>query len=95
MFETHAFTRHARERTAARSIPPLVADMILEFGESIDAGDGARKYALSRQSIREVRRYAGPRFADEMNRFRARNAYVVATTDRVITAAYSAKPLFR
>ncbi|AUN29640.1 hypothetical protein [Niveispirillum cyanobacteriorum] len=88
-------TRHARERTTARAIPPLIVEMIVEFGDSCDAGDGARKYALSKEGMRRLRRYAGHAVADEANRFRSRNAYVVAAHGRVVTAAFSSKPIIR
>ncbi len=86
------FTRHARERTTARAIPPLIVEIIIEFGDSWEAGDGARKYALSKEGMRRLRRYAGQAVADEANRFRSRNAYVVAAQGRVVTAAFSPTP---
>jgi len=32
MKQVYVATRHARERSMARAIPPLVAEMIIEFG---------------------------------------------------------------
>lgn len=94
MATPYAFTRHASERSGARSIPPMIAEIILEFGESHDAGDGARKYALSKQSMRQLRRHAGRELVKAIGPYRNRNAYVVANGDRIITIAYSSVPLF-
>lgn len=89
MFETCVFTRHARERVTTRAIPPMVVEMIVAYGDSRDAGDGVRAYALTRRSMRALRRYAGPAIADTLDRFRARNAYVVAAGDRIVTCAFA------
>jgi len=59
MEQDYRFTRHARERSAKRGIPPFVADAIMTYGHSHDAGDGARKYSLVKESMRELRRDAG------------------------------------
>jgi hypothetical protein len=93
MRDTIRFTDHGRMRANTRGFPPLVIEMILDFGESRDALDGARKYALTKSSIREIRRYAGHNVADELNRYKSRHAYVVASSGRVITTAYADKPV--
>ena len=51
MTSLYAFTRHAKERSTARSISPMIVELIIEYGESRDAGDGARKYALTKRSM--------------------------------------------
>ena len=50
MLTSYQMTRHARERSGGRSIPPGIAQIILDYGVSRDAGDGARKYALSAEA---------------------------------------------
>ncbi|WPP03694.1 hypothetical protein [Methylocella tundrae] len=87
-------TRHARERSTAREIPPMVAEMIIEFGHSHDAGDGARKYALTKDGMRELRRFAGRSITKAVTPYLKRNAYVVAAGGRIITMAYAPSPLF-
>lgn len=94
MTSSHSFTRHAHERSTARSISPMIAEIILEFGESRDAGDGARKYILTKRSMGELRRRAGRELAKAIDHYRSRNAYVVARAGRIITVAYSRAPLF-
>jgi hypothetical protein len=94
MTSSFAFTRHANDRSGLRAIPEMIAELIIEYGESRDAGDGARKYALTKESMSLLRRRAGSGIAKAINVYRDRNAYVVASGDRIITVAYSNYPLF-
>lgn len=92
MDRSDSFTSHARDRSTARAIPPGIAEMILEFGVSRDAGDGARKHGFSRESLREIRHTYGREVAKVMEKYRA--AYVVAAAGRIITVAFARRPLF-
>lgn len=74
MKQTYDATRHARERSSSRSIPPMIAELIIEFGDSREAGDGARKYALTKDGMRRLRRFAGHAVADAVASYRNRNA---------------------
>lgn len=94
MYASYAFTRHARERSTGRSIPPMIAEIIIDFGQSRDAGDGTRKYALTSESMREIRRCGGREIAKAVEPYRSRNAYVVAAGQRIVTAAFASRPLF-
>jgi hypothetical protein len=67
----------------------MIAEIIIEYGESRDAGDGARKYALTKQSMCRLRRHAGREIVKAIGPYRNRNAYVVAVGDRIVTIAYS------
>jgi hypothetical protein len=93
----HAYeaTRHARDRSTARAIPPMIAEIILEFGQSRDAGDGARKYALTKEGMRELRRSGGREITKAVEPYRKRNAYVVATEGRIVTVAYASTKIFK
>jgi hypothetical protein len=93
MSRDHKLTRHARERSTERGIPPIIADLIVEFGTSYDAEGGARKYALSKQSMRELRRAGGPLLTETLARYRKRNAYVVAAGGTIITVAFATRPI--
>ena len=85
-------TQHARHRSEQRSIPHPVIGLILDYGDSLDAGDGARKFALSKSSMRTLRQDYGIQASKQLDHFR--KAYVVATKGRVITAAFAQHPLF-
>ncbi len=87
-----AFSHHAQGRIAQRGLSPHEVQLIRDYGESRQAGEGARKFALSRHSVRELRED----FSD-LSRRRLdllRRAYVVATDDVVVTAAFANRPLF-
>ncbi len=85
-------TRHARHRAEQRVVPDPVIGLILDYGECLDAGEGARKFALSKTSLRTLRRDLGARAPANLERFR--KAYVVAARGRIITVAFSRHPLF-
>lgn len=84
---SHRLTHHAANRAAQRSIPVEVIDLILTYGDSLDAGDGARKFALSGQGLREARRDQAIEARTRLDHFR--RAYVVATGEKIITAAFA------
>ena len=91
MLET-CLTRHARDRITARSVPAGVIDIILAYGESCPGRDGARKYALSGDSLHQIRRVFGREITKAFGRYRT--AYVVEAEGRIITVAYGRQPLF-
>jgi len=92
---SHRLTRHAHERSTGRDIPPLIAETIIAYGRSRDAGDGTRKYALTKESMRELRRVAGRAMTNAIAPYWKRNAYVLVGGDCIITVAFASKPLFQ
>ena len=89
MHSSYSYTRHANDRSSARLIPPMIAEIIIEYGEPQDVGGGALKYALTKRSMRELRKFAGRELAKAIEPYRNRNAYVVAQGCRIITVAYA------
>ena len=85
-------TSHARHRSEQRSIPRHVIALILDYGDSRDAGDVARKFGLSKSRLRALRKDHSARVSNQLDRFR--KAYIVASEGRVITAAFAQQPLF-
>lgn len=88
----HKLTRHAADRAAQRSIPVEVIDLILTYGDSRDAGEGARKHALSRRGLREVRKNRAAKADSKLDHFR--HAYVITNGEVIITAGFASKPIF-
>jgi hypothetical protein len=82
------FTRHARDRSTARNFPPMVAQIIMEYGEAIQVGDGVQSFGLTSRSMRQIKAYAGPHLAAEIDRYRSRNAYIVVANGKVVTVAF-------
>lgn len=52
-------TTHAAQRMQQRAIPPMVVDLLVQFGCSEPAGDGAMKYFFDKVSHRRLQQYAG------------------------------------
>jgi hypothetical protein len=94
MKQAYPFTRHAHQRSAERSIPPLVVEAIITYGHSFDAGDGTRKYALTKEGMAELRQFTGRPIANAIDAYRRRNVYVVVARGAIVTVAYASKPLF-
>ena len=92
MGTSYAFSQHARERSSARVIPMMIVEIIIEYGESRDAGNGALKYGLTKQSMSKLRKIAGRELAKAIEAYR--NAYVVAAGAHIVTVAFSSKPIF-
>ena len=92
MDPSYTFTQHANDRSTARTIPTMVAEIIIEYGEARDAGGGALKYALTKQSMRRLRKVAGRELTKAIEPYRSRNAYVVAIGGRIVTVAFASKP---
>ena len=52
-------TQHAQVRAKQRGIPPLLIDLLLQFGTSERAGTGASKVFFDKSSRRKIKAYAG------------------------------------
>lgn len=52
-------TQHATTRSQQRAIPPLVIDLLLDFGTREPAGDGTSKLFFDKPARRKVKAYVG------------------------------------
>jgi hypothetical protein len=52
-------TKHAQTRTQQRAIPPMLIDLLLQFGSSERSGTGVSKVFFDKASRRKVKAYAG------------------------------------
>lgn len=52
-------TRHASTRSQQRGIPPMMIDLLIQFGKSESAGGGATKLFFDRHTRKQVAAYAG------------------------------------
>lgn len=87
-----AFSLHAQGRIAQRGLSLNEVQLIWDYGESRQAGEGARKFALSRRSVRELREDFSNLSRRRLDLLR--RAYVVATDDVVVTAAFANRPVY-
>lgn len=79
-------SRHAAIRSQQRAIPLLLIDLLLQFGASEKAGDGASKRYFDKAARRRLRAYAGALwslFEQHLDLY-----IVVAEDDTVITVAH-------
>lgn len=79
-------TQHASIRSQQRGIPPLVLDLLLQFGCHEPAGGGASKVFFDKQGRRKVQAYAGS-LAPLLNEHLDFYA-VVSSNDQVITVGH-------
>lgn len=87
MFTSYRLSRHAEQRTQQRGLPRGVIDLIIDFGAARDAGRGATKHSLTKDSLRSIRHCYGRGIAEAMNRYR--DAYVICSGPTIITAICS------
>lgn len=79
-------TKHARCRAQQRAIPPLMIDLLLQFGSRQPAGSGASRVYFDKTARRRLASHAGPllRWLDDYT-----DIYViVGDGDCVITTAH-------
>jgi hypothetical protein len=74
-------TRHATTRSQQRAIPPMMIDLLIQFGTSESAGSGVSKVFFDKQACRRVSAYAGP-LAASLNEHM--DLYAVVADDRSI-----------
>jgi len=75
-------TQHANVRAQQRGIPPLVLDLLLEFGTREHDARGTEIVFFDRRARRHVESYAGGLF-NKLNEHL--NAYAVVSDGKVVT----------
>lgn len=89
----NTLTRHAAHRSQQRAIPPMLIDLLVQFGTCVPAGDGATKVFFDKADRRRLQAYAGPlaRLLDEHLDVCA----VVASNGQVVTVAHRTERIRR
>lgn len=86
-------TFHATTRQQQRSIPPLLLDLLFQFGRSESAGSGLSKLFFDKQARKRIAAYAGP-LASMLNDHL--NLYAVVGSDsRVVTVGHRLERIHR
>lgn len=86
-------TGHAAVRSQQRAIPPMLIDLLMQFGARESAGDGASKMYFDKAARRKIKAYAGP-LARMLNEHLDVYA-VVSSENKVITTAHRTGRIFR
>jgi hypothetical protein len=79
-------THHASVRCQQRAIPPILLDLLMQFGKCAPAGDGTSKMYFDKAARRRLKSYAGPLagvLAEHLNVYA-----VVGSDNEIITAAH-------
>ena len=79
-------SQHATVRSQQRAISQMQVDLLMQFGTSEPAGEGASKVFFDKAARRRVKSYAGP-LAGLLNDHLDVYA-VISSEDKVITAAH-------
>lgn len=53
------YTHHAEHRAQKRCIPPMLVDLLIQFGRQESSGDGTFKVFFDKNARRNLRTYAG------------------------------------
>lgn len=86
-------TQHAQVRTQQRGIPPLMMDLLEQFGAQEKAGDGAVKLFFDKAARRQLKAYSGP-LARSLEEYL--DVYVVVSSDdTVVTVGHRLKHIQR
>lgn len=86
-------TKHAQARSQQRCISPLVLDLLIQFGATESAGDGASKLFFDKLARRRVHSYAGalaPLLEEHLDSYA-----VVSHDNQVITVGYRTERIRR
>ncbi len=67
-------------------------ELVLDYGASQRARDGAVRHALDKAAMRRIRRDWGREIAKAVGAYR--DVYVIRVGDRILTVARSARPTF-
>jgi hypothetical protein len=81
-------TKHARVRSQQRSIPPLILQWLLEYGDRTSA-HGALRLSFSKRARREIEGVVGKRVVSQLGKFLEASAIVDPRTESVITVMWN------
>lgn len=75
-------TKHAETRSCQRSIPPLITDLLMIYGDIKYTGRKGRVKFFSKKSRQKMSRDLGGKVVDQLSRFF--NIYLVESTEGAI-----------
>jgi hypothetical protein len=87
------YSHHANKRAQQRAIPPMLIDLLIQFGQQEKSGDGTAKVFFDKRARKRLRAYAGP-LAGLLEQHLDVYA-VVAPDQQVITVAHRQERISR
>lgn len=85
MRNENTFTKHAIKRQQQRSIPPVIVDLLMDYGSCSPAGAGCERYEFTRKSLKKASGYLGP-ISKGFEKYIS--AYIIMSGATVITAGW-------
>ncbi len=85
---TNTMSQHAKKRSQQRGVPPLIIDLLLQFGARESDGNGAEICYFDRGSKKRIQSYTGSlinKISEQLN------AYAVVAGDTIITVGTRVK----
>lgn len=76
------YTVHAAHRAKQRSLPPVVVEWLMTFGEERHVGSGLTRYAFSHRSWRRLEAHLGS--VGLADKDKVKSAYVIVAEDSSI-----------
>lgn len=83
-------TMHAQSRSQQRGVPPIIVDLLIQFGKRISSGDGTEICYFDRRARKHVHGYVGgliSRLNEQLD------SYAVVTSGKVVTVGIRYKKL--
>lgn len=75
-------SQHANKRSQQRGVPPLIVDLLIQFGAREYDGKGAEIYFFDNKAKKRLKSYAGGLISKLSEQL---DAYAVISEDKVIT----------
>lgn len=75
-------THHSQIRAQQRGVPPIIVDLLMQFGAREPSGDGTQTVYFDKQARKRLQSYSGGlmrKLSDELD------AYAIVAGDRVVT----------
>ncbi len=83
---------HAQVRTQQRGVPPMIVDLLMQFGSRVSSGDGTEICFFDRRARKHIHAYAGGLFSRLNEQM---DAYAVVSGEKVMTVGTRYKKLNR
>lgn len=83
-------SNHAQVRSQQRGVPPIIVDLLMQFGARISAGQGTEICYFDRKAKKHVNAYSGGLFSRLSEQL---DAYVLVAGEKVVTVGMRYKKI--
>jgi len=86
-------TQHAENRIQQRGIPPMIVDLLLDYGDIVHDKHGAEILYFGKRAQKKLKHYAGQEFVNKLAKYL--RAYAVVRSGQVVTCGHRLKKIKR